>query len=299
MLCKWSRFSTYLIALLTVAGYLSAQSAKEQSSASVEGIQLASGWGPMRPTAKPRPKAAVPFGETYDSVFVHEMDAPAAERIFELPITPTGDARDRGQRTMTYLQYLADGSGTSFAGEAWLLAPHPLLADFLGDVDFVVTELGGDFPGLCAVRKGKIYEVPRQFNILLHDCGWDFSARDIPDWARILTVLDVAEGRMRQSTQYGFRPIIPAMSFQSVAVESVGVEVVSVVVRYTVDGKPAEERFQTWVPGWLLGRPRTNLKHYPAVPGIDPLPGLDLNNSGDTTRDCRWDCLCRGPGQGT
>ena len=267
-----------LVALFAAAGLVSAQPSDEQPSGNLDGAQVASGWGPARPTVRTSHRISVPSGVTYDSLFLRELDKAETGRLLNLQSVPSGLDTERDARPMSYLRYLKPRTLEGYRTLAWALPPHPFLAQLMVDVRFYVTGPSqGAYPVLCAVRNGRIYGMPRQFCYLLKDCGWDFTAQDVPDWARVLALIDVIDRttlvRWESGVAHARRPSVPSVSFQSVAVESAGFEAGNVIVRMTVDGTPTETQFPIWIPGWEPGKNmyKSGRRYYPSRSDIDLL----------------------------
>jgi len=266
-----------MVALLAAVGLLSAQPAEELSG-SLNGAQVASGWGPMRPTAKPKATQVIPFNVTYEPVRLKVAARTDADRLFSsLTVYSKGSKRVTSLRRQLHLEMNLE---RSMPGERVLvLEPHPMLAQLLSGVEFFVPDeaMMPRIGQLLAARDGKAYELPRQFNYLLRDCGWKFTADEIPNWARLLCIIRIA-GRdglviLPDLESDSSAPFIPRISFQSVAVETIGVRERAVLVRFVVDGKADEMQLPIWTPRW--GKPRgwrgDTLHYYPNESDLDRL----------------------------
>ena len=265
-----------LFILATTFGLVFAQPA-DAPPGDLDGAQVTSGWGPMRPTAKPGRTPSIPYDITYGPVRVHELSLSDAHRILALKAVPSGPNEGKRQPPTTYGQYLGS-DGLGLYERAWMLGPHPLLAQLLPGVEFYVPDLGFRLGGLqlCGVRDGKAYELPRQFSYLWRDCGGKFTKDEVPSWARTLCLLRVVDENVRRAFwQYWAdttKPMVPEVSFQSVVVETVEVGIPEVRVHLTVEGQPQEMRLRMWMPWWGHVPTRDTLHYWPSDDDIDMLP---------------------------
>jgi len=199
---------------------------------SSEPIQLASGWGPDRPTAKTRQRAVEPFGVTYGPVYAHRLKDADARRVWDMKYVPTGDERGRGPSS--FFEYAAGfaprwSSSMFCVPDVFALDEHRLIVSLLGDVKLYVMSPapGRDGPTLVAAHAGRVYDFDYQLAALLHDCGVRFAQQDVGDWMRLLSLVrkwrdfQSNDGLMmlyEQDAGLGSAQVIPALRFDSVRI---------------------------------------------------------------------------------
>jgi len=140
---------------------------------------------------------------------------------------------------------------------------------------------------VCVARNGSIYELPRQINFLLRDCGYDFSEKNVPNWSRLMVLVATIQNTVlgdRLGWAWGIDPILPEMSFQSVEIESTGWQSSDARVHFTAGGKPQQMRFLIWIPNRIQGTPKRDYRYYPASDGVDEPPLRWWERLGDALR---------------
>jgi len=191
--------------------------------------------------------------ESYAAVRLVALDSASAEvKAIDSVFSQLECVRGNGERAD-----LLDGPTSPDAPRHWReVERHPLLSQVLPGVEFysVVGRQGrlvgaSGFSGewLMALSQGKWYKMPAALNQLMYDQGMRFTKADVPKWTRLSALVwaMLNRGYMQDEvigdwdsveSTYWRLPAVPALTFESVDVETSARVYSNEHVRVVLDG---------------------------------------------------------------